>query len=236
MKRFFFLFLFSCLANACFAQIKTTTIEKKSISGAIEPNLQGNRILIASESQLSISSVVVVKVETDFKFRRVKAYRDGSKVEAEQLNETEYLFSGAGKYLVDVTVFDPDKGIDDTQITFFIGSSPTPPGPEPGPQPKPEPEPAPPEGLFDNLAIRVAALSVGLTAEQKTKWNSVLSQTISKMKSFEFKRVDEARNFIRAANLPNANLNQMLANDAQARMLSFNETILWYQEVLRGLK
>jgi len=70
---------------------------------------------------------------------------DAKSVEPEKVGEATYLFAGAGSYVVEVTVFDPEKGIDDKEIAFTIGGKPSPPGPTPEPEPEPEPSVVPNE-------------------------------------------------------------------------------------------
>lgn len=219
------------------AQIKTSTTEKLALLGVTSPVVQGNRILVGADSNVAVSPVVILQVESDYKFKRVKARRDGQRTEPEPLSETQFLFAGKGKYVVEVTVFDPEKGIDDTEITFEIGGQPAPPKPDPDPEPEPEPNPPePPAGPFDNLAIRVAALSIRLTPEQRTKWVTTLETVVAKMDSLQFRRVEDARSYIRSAGLANPELSRLLEDDSRSRVLSFADTVSWYREVLKGLK
>jgi hypothetical protein len=239
MKRWLIVLLLALMPSVVAAQIKTTTTEKLALLGVTSPIVQGNRILVGADSNVAVSPVVILDVETGYKFKRLKARRDGQRIEPEALSETQYLFAGKGRYVVEVTVFDPEKGIDETELSFEIGGTPDPepepgPGPDPGPEPGPGPEP--PTGPFDNLAIRVAALSIRLTADQRTKWVTTLETVIKKMETFEFRRVDDARTFIRGAGLTDPNLNRLLEDDARTRLLSFAETVAWYKEVLKGLK
>jgi hypothetical protein len=126
------------------AQVETTVTRKKALLGVTNPVVQGNRILVGDDSNVSVSDVVLLEVKSDYKFQRVKARSGGNRIEPEKLAENVYLFAGAGSYVVEVTVFDPDKGIDDAEIKFDIGGKPTPPKPpEPTPDPEPQPEVVP---------------------------------------------------------------------------------------------
>jgi hypothetical protein len=235
MKQLLAICLALIVSAGASAQIKTSTTEKLALLGVTSPVVQGNRILVGADSNVAVSPVVILEVGTDYKFKRLKARRDGQRVEAEPLSETQWLFAGKGKYVVEITVFDPERGIDDTELSFEIGAGPKPPpGPEPEPEPGPQPEP--PAGPFDNLAIRVAALSIRLTPEQRTKWTATLETVVRKMETLEFRRVDDARNFIRSQGLVNPELSKLLEEDSRTRLLSFAETAAWYKEVLRGLK
>ena len=132
-------FLLLCLASSAFGQVETTVTRKKALLGVTNPQVQGSRILVGDDSNVSVSDVVLLEVKSDYKFQRVKARVSGNRVEPEKLGENVYLFAGSGAYVVEVTVFDPDKGIDDSEVKFDIGGKPTPPTP---PQPTP-PEPKP---------------------------------------------------------------------------------------------
>jgi hypothetical protein len=136
-------FLLLFLASSAFGQVETTVTRKKALLGVTNPQVQGNRILVGDDSNVSVSDVVLLEVKSDYKFQRVKARQNGNRVEPEKLADNVYLFAGAGAYVVEVTVFDPDKGIDDAEIKFDIGGKPKPPTPDPTPDPEPEPEPKP---------------------------------------------------------------------------------------------
>jgi hypothetical protein len=140
----FFVTAFLLLCGLVQAQVETTVTRKKALLGVTNPVVQGNRILVGDDSNVSVSDVVLLEVRSDYKFQRVKARQNGNRVEPEKLADNVYLFAGAGSYVVEVTVFDPDKGIDDAELKFEIGGKPTPPKPpEPTPDPEPQPEVVP---------------------------------------------------------------------------------------------
>jgi hypothetical protein len=143
-------FLLLCLASSAFGQVETTVTRKKALLGVTNPKVQGNRILVGDDSNVSVSDVVLLEVKSDYKFQRVRARVSGNRVEPEKLADNVYLFAGAGAYVVEVTVFDPDKGIDDAEIKFEIGGKPKPPTPDPTPDPEPEPEPEPKPDIVPN--------------------------------------------------------------------------------------
>lgn len=123
------------------AQVETQVVRKKALLGVTNPVVQGNRILVGEDSNVAVSDVVLLDVKSDYKFTRLKAKQNGNRIEPEKVGEATYLFAGAGSYSVEITVFDPERGIDDKEITFSIGGKPTPP-PGPTPDPTPEPEPS----------------------------------------------------------------------------------------------
>jgi len=123
------------------AQVETQVVRKKALLGVTNPVVQGNRILVGEDSNVSVSDVVLLEVKSDYKFQRVRARVGGNRVEPEKLADNVYLFAGAGSYQIEITCFDPDRGIDDAELTFDIGGKP--PKPEPDPEPEPEPDPKP---------------------------------------------------------------------------------------------
>ena len=138
----FFVTAFLLLCGLASAQVETTVTRKKALLGVTNPQVQGNRILVGDDSNVSVTDVVLLEVRSDYKFQRVKARVSGNRVEPEKLADNVYLFAGAGSYVVEVTCFDPERGIDDAEIKFDIGGKPTPPKP-PEPTPDPEPEVVP---------------------------------------------------------------------------------------------
>ena len=130
------------LCSLAQAQVETQLTRKKALLGVTNPVVQGNRILVGDDSNVAVSDVVLLDIRTEYKFSRLRARQNGNRIEPEKIGDNSYLFAGAGSYVVEVTVFDPEKGIDDTEVSFTIGGQPKPPTPDPTPEPDPEPEPA----------------------------------------------------------------------------------------------
>jgi hypothetical protein len=130
------------LCGVASAQVETQLTKKKALLGVTNPVVQGNRILVGEDSNVAVSDVVILDIRTDYKFSRLKAKQNGQRVEPEKVGDSSYLFAGAGQYSVEVTVFDPEKGIDDKEVTFSIGGKPEPPTPPTPPVP-PLPEVVP---------------------------------------------------------------------------------------------
>ena len=125
------------LCSLAQAQVETQLTRKKALLGVTNPVVQGNRILVGEDSNVAVSDVMLLDVKTDYKFSRIKAKKDGSRIEPEKVGDNSYLFAGAGSYVVEVTAFDPDKGIDDKEVSFTIGGQPQPPPPPTPPVPPP---------------------------------------------------------------------------------------------------
>jgi len=134
MKRLLAVILLLCLASSALAQVETVVTRKKALLGVTNPQIQGTRILVGDDSNVSVTDVVLLEVKSDYKFQRVKALQNGNRIDPEKLADSVYLFAGTGRYLVEITVFDPERGIDDTEVKFEIGK-PLPPEPEPEPKP-----------------------------------------------------------------------------------------------------
>jgi hypothetical protein len=169
-------FGFSCLvlfASVAHAQIELSYTKAKSLAGVTDPRQIGDQFLVGADSQPTISNVAIIKATTPAKFLKLRARTSlFQTVELEKISNTEWLLSQPGKYAVEATSFDPDKGIDEKTIEVVLDGSPsppapgpTPPGPGPGPEPTPPPGPTPgpvPVDEFDNIGQRVASWSVGL--------------------------------------------------------------------------
>lgn len=125
-------------AGLAFGQVETQLTRKKALLGVTNPVVQGNRILVGDDSNVAVSDVVMLDIQTEYKFSRLRARQNGNRIEPEKVGDNSYLFAGAGSYVVEVTVFDPEKGIDDAEVSFTIGGKPKPPEPEPEPEPKPD--------------------------------------------------------------------------------------------------
>jgi len=138
-----FVTAFLLLCSLVQAQVETTVTRKKALLGVTNPQVQGNRILVGDDSNVSVSDVVLLEVRSDYKFQRVKARQNGNRIEAEKLSDNVYLFAGTGSYQIEITCFDPDRGIDDAELTFDIGGKPTPPTPPQPTPPEPQPEVVP---------------------------------------------------------------------------------------------
>lgn len=220
-----------------FGQVEIDLRERLALSGGKSSEVIGSRILVDADSDLKIEKAVIVRVKTDFKFVRLKARRNGEKTTAEALSASEWLFTGEGKYGVEVIAFDPEKGIEEGEVEFTIGAGPKPPEP---PEPGPDPDPIKPDDQnepFENLAKRVAAVAAGIEVSERAKYNAAIREVIRKMKALEIKRIEEARAFIDAQKLPNNKLNDLLTADAKARgSLSFRDAVLWFEEVERGTR
>jgi hypothetical protein len=232
------LLLLTSLGSACHAQIKTEVIERLALLGVTSPVIQGNRILVGADSNVAVSPVVILKLETSHKFKRVKAQKNGQRVQPETLADNEYLFAGVGRWVVEVTVFDPELGIDDATVEFEIDAAPGPsPGPDPEPGPGPTPPPDPPAGPFDNLAQRVAVIARAMLEAERSAYNAAMKEVVARMQSLQIRRIEEAVAFVASKKLKGEKLNALLDADAEARgSMSFGDAVRWYQEVEKGTR
>lgn len=234
MQRFVLFLVAVLVCSNLFGQVEIEKRERLAVVGAKSAEIVGARILVDSDSALTISKAVVLAIKTDFKFVRLKARKNGAKFAAESLSASEWLFEGEGAYSVEVIAFDPEKGIEESEIDFLIGAGPKPPEP---PQPGPGPDPIVPAGPFDDLAKRVAEAAKGISDGEKAKYNAAFREVIRKMETFEIRRIEEARTFISGQKLTGNKLNELLNDDAKKRgSLSFSDAIAWFREVERGTR
>ena len=123
---------FFLLCSQVFGQIELSYTPAKSLVGATNPRVVGDRILIGDDSKPQISSVAIVKVKASESFR-IKARKTLFETsELIPLNENEFLLFGEGEYLVEAISLNHERSL---KVT--IGSSPTPNPPNP---PKPDVE------------------------------------------------------------------------------------------------
>ncbi len=146
-----------CLGQMAAVEVAVTKV--KAIEGVSAARVVGDLILVSDESKPIVSQVAILQVKTQAKFVRIKARKSLFEFgQVDKLGENEWVLSGAGRYAVEVTAFDPELGIEETAIEVELGESPAPPEPTP---PGPQPGPVPPDA-FSNLGQRVAATTAGL--------------------------------------------------------------------------
>ena len=75
-----FVTAFLLLCSLVQAQVETTVTRKKALLGVTNPLVQGNRILVGDDSNVSVSDVVLLEVRSDYKFQRVKARQNGNRI------------------------------------------------------------------------------------------------------------------------------------------------------------
>jgi hypothetical protein len=175
--------LFLLLCSTTQAQINLTYTKAKALVGITNPQQVGDRILVGADSLPSISNVVIIKATTTAKFLKLRARASlFQTVELEKIGTDEWLLTQPGKYAIEATSFDPDKGIDEKTIEVVLdGKVPTPPTPEPDPTPTPPNPPSPvPVDEFDNLGQRVAIWSSG--CPKKTELAACYTKAVKQLR------------------------------------------------------
>ena len=113
--------VFFLLCSQVFGQIELSYTPARSLVGATNPRIVGDRILIGDDSKPQISSVAIVKVKASESFR-IKARKTLFETsELIALNENEFLLFGEGEFLVEAISLNHDRS-----LKVVIGSSPTP--------------------------------------------------------------------------------------------------------------
>lgn len=158
MKTWIPVLLAISLASQCFGQmaaVEVAVTKVKAIGGVSAARVVGDLILVSDESKPIVSQVAILHVKSQAKFVRIKARKSLFEFgQVDKLGDNEWVLSGAGRYAVEVTAFDPELGIEETAIEVELGESPTPRPPEPGPGP------VPPDA-FNDLGRRVASTTAG---------------------------------------------------------------------------
>ena len=140
----------------CVADVPTTVTNKRVVSGLSQEKL-GNFIVVDDTTPIVVQNAAVLKVDTQAKWVRVKARKDGKRFSPEKINNTTWIFVGEGTYDVDIETTDPTKGVEDKILEIVVGA-PTPPEPPPSPVP---------DDVFNNLGKRVATAASGLPKRQE---------------------------------------------------------------------
>lgn len=137
-------FLLSLVLLSGLAAGQVTVEKQKSLIGITKPVIVGDRIFVGADSNPSVVDVAVIHVDADWKWSLLKCRRDGVRVPVEKVDEITYLVVGKGKYLLDATLFDADRGIWNEEFAFELGGvDPPRPPPDPGPDIDPQPDPEP---------------------------------------------------------------------------------------------
>lgn len=235
MKRFrlccVFFLIGLLVSDLCSQEIKATAVEKRILSGVDSAEVIDDRILVPLSGKIDAVPCAVVSIESAYKFTRIRARCNGTKIDGVQLSDSRILYTKPGKYELEITGFDPEKGIDDQELAFEIGGEVP---PTPGPDPAPDPDQP---GKFDNLAAKVSAIAKQMSADNKKICTATIEHVVGQMKSYRFKQIAEARAYIATQkNLFDARLYEFLKNDSAGRILGFDQAVAYYEEVLRGLK
>jgi hypothetical protein len=147
------------LNKLAIAELEVTVSKSQIISGinnpkVIESSVVNNLVIFDSkDSKPLFQPAALIKVTTDYKFVRIRARQNLFETTVViKLSDNEYLLLGSGKYAVDVTVFDPEKGIDEKNLVVDL-SDVDPSGPTPTPGPSPSPNTVP-DDQFNNIGKR----------------------------------------------------------------------------------
>jgi hypothetical protein len=162
MLRYLFVFFATWYCSLAHAQIELTATKAKTLSGVTDPQQIGEIFLVGSDSSPSVANVIIIKATTTAKFLKLRARSSlFQTVDLKQIGSSEWLLLQPGKFAIEATTFDPEKGIDEKIIEVVLDGSPSPPAPEPSP-PSPTPPGPLPVDEFDNIGQRVATWSATL--------------------------------------------------------------------------
>jgi hypothetical protein len=204
----------------------------KVFDGVTGSRQVGQLLFVQADNVPKLLDAAVLKVTTPAKFVRVKARVRGSFDPApiQKISETEYALIGQGRYIVEITTFDPTLGIDDAAVDVELQ----------------DPEPSGPDGdKFDKLAARVASWTKGLTKNKDLA--SCYSEASKKLLEDPSMTINIAADQIvvcRNKVLQNASqgyikLIEELNSDLKSRWSNgpFTKAVMaeYYKEVARGL-
>lgn len=125
----------SLLCEISSGQIDLSYTKAKSLVGATNPRVIGERILIGEDSKPQVVTVAVIKVQSTERVR-LKARKSLFEfAELVQLSDTEFLLAGEGEYLIEAISFSWDAS-----VKIQIGENPKPPEPDPIDPDPPQPD------------------------------------------------------------------------------------------------
>jgi hypothetical protein len=130
MQRLIFTaFLILTGISSAFGQIELSYSKSLSLQGVTAPRLAGDLVLVGADSKPTISEVAIINVASEYKFVDVVAkkslFDEGVLVPIGDKG-TEFILAGEGRWLVQATAFDPEKGIAKKSIEVLIGPPPKP--------------------------------------------------------------------------------------------------------------
>jgi hypothetical protein len=117
------------------------------LEGAKGATIENGVLVVDSDSSLAITESILCKYDESYKFNLIKATKDGQKLEVKTYN----IFRDPGVYKISVTLFDPEKGIEQEQLDCTLGQ-PIPEPPKPGPSP---PTPVPDDAKLVDPTVLV---------------------------------------------------------------------------------
>ena len=89
------------------------------------------------------------------------------------------------------------------------------------------------------MAVRVAVVAAQMATSERDQLAALLRDVIGKMERYEFRTLEQARDFVEAGwtkTEPAKQLQALLARDAQDRLLSWSQAQAYYREVMKGLQ
>ena len=156
--RFLACFLILLCSISCFGQVEV--VKKKSLVGVTRPEIIGDRIFIGEDSNPTVADSAIILIDKSWKFSQLKIKRDGLRVEPAKLSNGDLELVGKGSYLIDCTLFDPEKGIYNEEFSVTLGGdSPKPDPPKPDPKPPKPDDPVPPSDIPNEYNVGQIAFS-----------------------------------------------------------------------------
>ena len=231
-------FLACLLCSFAFAQLSVDSRSAIQLSGIEAAETIGDALFVASDSTVARLPVILVTATTEAANITFEVSdRDRIPVPFEQLTADTIMVAAPGKSWVRVVAIDFESNIYATKLLpVELGPSPTPPNPTP---PDPPTPPLPPDGPFDALAVRVAVIAAQMATSERDQLIDLLTAAAERMKKYDFRTLDQVRNFVEdgwTKTEPAKQLQAMLADDAQDRVLSWAEAQKYYLEIAKGLQ
>ena len=225
------------ICSVASAQLELTHGPAGILAAGTEVKKVGDRYLVRSSGPLDAISGELILAETEAANVEFSV-TDQARVPVayDSIPPNGIFVSTPGKMWIEVTAIDFAKNIYGRKtIVVEVGV-----GPGPPPGPGPTPPPGPDDGEFDGLASRVAVYANRLGMDQRSQIAGVLSTAADRMRSFEFRQVEQAKEYI-SRNWPPCTSPEckaiwdLVTNDASSRLLGWQETQSYYRTVAAGV-
>lgn len=182
-------------------ETKVTLTHRKALLGVTNPVIKGTRIFVGEDSNPSLADAMELAFPQGYKIEHIRAKRDGVKYQAEKQEDGSLLFTGKGKYHVEVLLLDLEKPTVDEELVFEIGGEPTPIPPDPVPPDPIPPDPVPPEPQpsnlpedeWNNVARRLDAACAGLAQSRRDQLAAAFLDAHVSMEDMTMLQGDEVR-------------------------------------------
>ena len=241
------LVLLTLIACTAIGETSVKVMKMKAVTGLKSPSVVGETVLIGEDSTPIISEVALIDVVSSAKFLKVKARKSLFEFgQVDKVGENRWLLSSPGKFVIEVSAFDPATGFEDAHAEVDLsGEAPKPPTPPTPPDP---PKPDVPTDQFDNLGQRVAAIAKAANLPKQKEVAAIFVEAANNLENnpsatlnSESTSLVKKRADLLGADLPKyepliAELSKDLTKRVAAGEMTRNALVAWWRAIAKGLE